>query len=149
MCPNVYWVPSFRNNSSCLIGPGPDKVKTIEMWMSGSNQLSVMRPGLRTNQGQDDIGCQDKIRCHPDTGDPHVTSWHPADNWSTQSNPETWEPGPEYFQISSIPCVWQQLVAIKIFCSRLIIFPSCPAVCIIIKLVSNTYWHCLVPRTDQ
>ena len=95
--------------------------------MSEANQLSAMRPGsgqIRSKMTSDQM-------TH---WRPHVTSWHPADNWSTQSNP-----GPEYFQISSIPCVGQQLVAIKIFCSPLIIFPSCPAVCINIKLLFNTY----------
>lgn len=58
--------PGFRNDSSPLIGPGPDKVKTMEMWVSGANQLSVMGPGPRTNQRQDDIRCQGEIRCHPD-----------------------------------------------------------------------------------
>ena len=48
----VYWVAGFRNNSSCLIGPGPDKVKTMEMWMSGPNQLSVMRPGSGQIRGK-------------------------------------------------------------------------------------------------
>ena len=48
--------------------------------MSEANQLSA-----QDKSGADDIRSDD-------TGvhwRPHVTSWHPADNWSTQSNSGT------------------------------------------------------------